>query len=548
MNLLVDLVGFLSIIIHGLTSVAQSMALGGVLFLVVLRQPLAGLPEGPAISASAARIAGWAALGLIACEAAILFLQGAVLSDTLDLSPADVLTADFAFASLAKGVSALVIAVLMLGRGPRAPMPLLLFAGAAVLAASTLTTHAAARLDGREPLLAVEALHQLGAAIWIGGMPAFVMALGRIHDGLGWRVVAARFSRMSMIGVVCILASGTAMSVAYVGSLEAFYGTAFGVMVAAKIAMFGLLLLLGFGNFLVVRRLREDPGSSVLRMKRFAEVEVGIGFSLFFAAASLTAMPPAIDMTHDRVSWSAIVERNTPVWPRLSSPDHDALMLPTLQAQLDSEAAANRTAPVPAFVPGSGMMPARNAADIAWSEYNHHWAGLFVLAVGLLALVNQAGVRWARHWPLLFLGLAVFLFLRSDPEVWPLGPIGLFASLRDVEVLQHKFFVLITIVFALFEWRVRAGGLAGTRAAYVFPLLTAVGGAALLTHTHALANVREQLLIELTHTPLALLGICAGWSRWLELRLNGPGARIAGWAWPVCFVLIGLGLLSYREA
>jgi len=40
---------------------------------------------------------------------------------------------------------------------------------------------------------------------------------------------------------------------------------------------------------------------------------------------------------------------------------------------------------------------------------------------------------WARHWPLLFLGLAVFLFLRSDPEVWPLGDIGFFTSLRDPE-------------------------------------------------------------------------------------------------------------------
>ncbi len=59
-----------------------------------------------------------------------------------------------------------------------------------------------------------------------------------------------------------------------------------------------------------------------------------------------------------------------------------------------------------AFVPGSGDLPPRNAADIAWSEYNHHWSGLFVLAIGVLSLFNQAGLRWARHWPLLFIGLA----------------------------------------------------------------------------------------------------------------------------------------------
>ena len=41
MALLVDLFGYLSIIIHGLTIIAQSMALGGVLFLVLLARPLA---------------------------------------------------------------------------------------------------------------------------------------------------------------------------------------------------------------------------------------------------------------------------------------------------------------------------------------------------------------------------------------------------------------------------------------------------------------------------------------------------------------------------
>jgi putative copper resistance protein D len=59
---------------------------------------------------------------------------------------------------------------------------------------------------------------------------------------------------------------------------------------------------------------------------------------------------------------------------------------------------------------------------MAWSEYNHHWAGLIVGLMGLLALLARTGrVGWARNWPLLFWVLAVFLFLRADPESWPLG-------------------------------------------------------------------------------------------------------------------------------
>ena len=167
-------------------------------------------------------------------------------------------------------------------------------------------------------------------------------------------------------------------------------------------------------------------------------------------------------------------------------------------------------------------------------------------------MLSRAGLRWARHWPLVFLGLAVFLFFRSDPEVWPMGDIGLLDSLRDVEVLQHRFFVLLIVMFAVFEWRVRTTDRTSQKAALVFPLLCAAGGTMLLTHSHAIANVKDQLLIELTHTPLALAGIAAGWARWLEIRLNpreNPLAwQIAGWVWPVCILFCGLLLLGYREA
>jgi putative copper resistance protein D len=550
MALLLDLFAYLSVIVHGLTIVAQSMALGGVLFLVFLARPFEAElgAAGTTIRQRTRQIAFWSMLGLILAEGATLALQGSVLAGTVDLDLIGVLGAEFALYSLVKLSGAILLALLLAGRDDRAPAALLLAGLVIVLAAATGTTHAAARLEDRVPLMIVEALHQLGAAIWIGGIPSFIMALARCHDGLAWRRVGKRFSQMSTIGVACILISGVTMGVLYVGAWDGFYGTAYGVMVGTKVTMFLALLALGGMNYVLVERLRADPTTPVIRLKRFAEIEIGIGFTLFFAAASLTSSPPAIDLTKDRVSWAEIVERNAPVWPRLASPDRADLAIPALQSQLDAEAAVQAQAPLPAFVEGAGYLPPRNAFDIAWSEYNHHWAGLFVLAIGLLALVNQAGIRWTRHWPLVFLGLAAFLFIRSDPEVWPLGDIGFFVSFYDVEVVQHRFFVVLVVIFALFEWRVRAGGLGHTRATLVFPMVCAIGGAALLTHQHAIANVKDQLLIELTHTPLALAAIAAGWARWLELRLDPPANRYAGWIWPVCFLLVGLLLLSYREA
>ncbi len=114
-------------------------------------------------------------------------------------------------------------------------------------------------------------------------------------------------------------------------------------------------------------------------------------------------------------------------------------------------------------------------------------------------------------------------------------------------MVQHRVFVLLTVAFGIFEWRVRARGLTHSKSALVFPLVTALGGALLLTHQHAIANVKDQLLIELTHTPLALASIAAGWARWLELRLDPPANRWAGLVWPVCFLFIGALLLLYRE-
>src|SRR5271156_3884250 len=290
MALLLDLFGYLSVIVHGLTIVAQSMALGGALFLVALARPFERElgRTGAEIRRGTRRIAFWSAVALVLAEGVTLALQGAVLIGTVNVDIGGVLGAEFAIYSLIKIGAAIVLAFGLADPQDRAPAALLIAAIVIVLAAATGTTHAAARLENNASLMIVEGLHQLGAAIWIGGIPCFVMALGRCHDGIAWSRVGKRFSQMSMLGVGAILFSGIVMAYFYVGSLEGFYGTAYGVMVGAKIIMFLMLLGLGGMNYLLVERLRGDPATPVTRLKRFAEVEIGIGFSLFFAAASLT--------------------------------------------------------------------------------------------------------------------------------------------------------------------------------------------------------------------------------------------------------------------
>jgi len=169
--------------------------------------------------------------------------------------------------------------------------------------------------------------------------------------------------------------------------------------------------------------------------------------------------------------------------------------------------------------------------------------------MGLLALVHATGrAGWARHWPLVFLGLACFLLVRNDPGAWPLGPLGFWESMRYPEVLQHRIFILLVVAFGVFEWLVRTDRVRVHAAALVFPLLCAVGGGLLLTHSHAGLNLKQEYLIEITHVPLGVLAMVTGWSRWLELRLPPPAGRLPGRIWPIAFTLIGVALILYRES
>src|SRR5204862_8219470 len=110
----------------------------------------------------------------------------------------------------------------------------------------------------------------------VGRMPYCRLGLAGCRDGAAWSLVGRRFALMSMASVARIAAAGTAMALVYVDSLAALYGTAYGVMVCTKVALFAGLLLLGAMNFRVVERLRRDPATPILRLRRFAEVELGV--------------------------------------------------------------------------------------------------------------------------------------------------------------------------------------------------------------------------------------------------------------------------------
>lgn len=547
MELLLDIFGFASVLLSGAVRTAQCLTLGSIAFLAFIAVPLGqDAGDAPRLATRAIQLARAFALALLVLVAILLAMHAAILVGTADITLADALNGDFAHAQIVRIVGAMLMLVLLHGRDPS--MPLLLALALVDLGAGVATSHAAARVEDRGLLVGITALHHAGAAVWIGGLPCFLSAMGRLPGGETRSRVGARYSALSIISVAAIAFSGIGMLVYYVGSVEALYGTAYGMMLATKSTLFLGLLALGYGNFRVVRALAANPAGSTLHLRRFTEVELGVGITMFFLAASMTSLPPAVDLTRDRVTLTEIAGRLVPKWPTFTSPGRDSLAFYEEQKVPQEERAEHKPATLQAYVPGAGVPLPRNAQDIAWSEYNHHWSGLIVLIMGILVLLEKTGqAPWARHWPLLLIVLAGFLFLRSEAEGWPTGSLTLAQSLRDPEFIQHKAFMVLMTSFAVFEWGVRNRVMRNAWAKYVFPLLCALGGMMLLTHSHSIANVKELLLLEMTHMPLAVFAIWSGWTRWLELRLDGRAQAVAGWLWPTFFCLTAVTLLLYRE-
>jgi putative copper resistance protein D len=460
------------------------------------------------------------------------------LIQSAGLSIPDIIGANFvlaAFIAMCSGL--LIVQPAVISR--RRMWPALVLA-VLILASSVMTNHAAARMDSRVSLMVFITLHLVAAGAWIGGLPYLRMAVSAVPDEIAC-IFARRFSYIATLSVSVLALSGVAASLKYIDSATALYGTSYGVMLGAKACLFAALLVLGAVNHRGIRNL--PPGKLAPRLNRCVEAEIVIGITAFLAAASLTSQPPAVDLKTDRVSLSAIFQRARPTWPRLRTPELRDIS-PATRHLSDKRAADIADV----GVPRSDVAPPNTPSDLAWSEYNHNWVGLMLFVIGIFAFLSRTGrVPIAGHWPLIFLALGVFIFIRADPENWPLGPNGFWESFDQVEVLQHRAAALMVVAFAAFEWRVQRNKTRSLLPSLVFPAVCVIGGALLLTHTHALANSKDQVLAELSHTPLAILAVLAGCMRWLELRLPRPDSKIPGGMWPVCFMLIGALLLTYKE-
>ena len=545
MGWVVTLYGLTSVLLRGLVLSAQSLTLGGVVFLLVV-VPAHSETLG-SLRCSLVRWIRRGALLLALVEVLYVLFDIAVLMPSGGFAFREVVGANFAVAGFLAGASSLAIAILISAASRR--LQKLLFAPAAlILAAAMMTSHAMARLDDRLPLIMLTAAHQAATAAWIGGLPFLLISLKQLSAPGLIQQLCARFSRLAMVSVAVLAAAGFGLARFYVGSWDAVYGATYGIMVVGKVVLFGIVLALGAVNFRIVRRL-GDAGSYLRSLRRFGEVEIGVGFTAILLAASLTSLAPAVDTPDQTLPSVAVAARMMPQWPPpiIVERGQSADATRRFESKLPAAPAAQTEASISPKTPAASGA----SAEESWMDDPHHWAALVVLPIGLLALLGRSKrFRFARNWPLLFPALGMILLLLSDSQYWPLGAGDFWSSFLDPVVLPHRIIEVLIAVFGIFEWRVQTQRVTSAKASLVFPSLVAFSGALLLAHSHSVADsqLQEELVSEASHISIAVIGIAGGWSRWLELRLpSGDQTRRAmSWIWPVCFLVVGILLAVYR--
>lgn len=396
--------------------------------------------------------------------------------------------------------------------------------------------HAVGRLENRAWLMTVTVLHQFAAGAWIGGVFQLLLlrALGR-HDSAArafWPLALIRFARLGIPAVAFLVVTGLLLAGNYVGSWAGVVGTAYGSLIAVKVTLLGCALGFALLNNRAARR-QSQTDDIYRKVPYYIEAESFLLVAVLFIAASLSSQPPAVDIPEATASLSEVTAMFAPRMPRLVSPSHAEF----LAGEGGHTAVIDNT---PSW------------ASAAWSDYNHNICGLFLAAMAIAALLSyHPRLRWARYWPLGFAGLGLFLFFRNDPQAWPLGAAGFWAStLGDGEIMQHRITTLSTFAMGAVELRARSGK-GSAMLPYVFPVLMWFGAIILFAHGHAGFEPKSEYLIKSTHTAIGTLAIFMACGRWLELRLGQAGyqaeSRIAGLICCLAMLGVALILMFYRE-
>jgi putative copper resistance protein D len=187
----------------------------------------------------------------------------------------------------------------------------------------------------------------------------------------------------------------------------------------------------------------------------------------------------------------------------------------------------------------------------AYSEFNHHLAGVFVLLIGVSELRGALGVSllaWSRFLlPLAMLGAGGFLMIWSDHEAWPIGYKS-FAETYfsdDWETVQHKLYAILLLGVGSVELLRRKGKIGHMAWGMPLPLFALIGGVLLFLHSHGTHPSAHKIAIH--HAVMGTTAVLAGTCKITAGTKLQEGRSPWGLAWAALVLLIGVELLLYTE-
>ncbi len=218
------------------------------------------------------------------------------------------------------------------------------------------------------------------------------------------------------------------------------------------------------------------------------------------------------------------------------------------------------------------------AEDRAFSEFNHHLAGAFLLALGVLAFLSKTSFRLrilGKVWPFLFTLAGIYLAFMSDPDVWPMGGQGIIdAFLTNPEAAEHKTYAALLLALGALEFQRERGKLGRFLSVWSFPMLAAFGGVFLMFHSHTVmappemteamkgmegmgnmgggmtghghAMTGTMMKIQREHIGFSIVGAGVAISKFVY---DGGFLknRVLPFIWPACISILGVMLLLYTE-
>ena len=179
-----------------------------------------------------------------------------------------------------------------------------LIIAAITVASLSLSSHAAAQ-TGSAKLTAVvsDASHLVAASAWLGALLPFSIALLTTPSISARYVLARRFSRLGIVSVALIVASGVWNSSYLVGSWAALFGTDYGRSLLLKLALVACMLMLAVANRRMTPTLGVPDDNAIRAQRRIARnavIEATLGAGVLVIAGVLAdSMPGA----HDQPQW-----------------------------------------------------------------------------------------------------------------------------------------------------------------------------------------------------------------------------------------------------